>query len=67
MASHRQLRSTVDGLAAVAIGAALMAGAPIGAASAVGGDGVGSAGGDASGDPTKLRAAAAARRPRPAA
>ena len=32
MTSHRQLRSTVDGLAAVAIGAALMAAAPIGAA-----------------------------------
>jgi hypothetical protein len=36
MTSHRQLRSTVDGLAAVAIGAALMAAAPIGAASAAG-------------------------------
>ena len=58
MTSHRQLNTTVDGLAAVAIGTALMAGAPIGP---------GSAGGDASGDPAKLRAAAATRRPRPAA
>jgi hypothetical protein len=66
MTSHRQLRATVDGLAAVAIGAALMAGAPIGAASAVGADDVGSADDDASGDPAKLRAAAT-RRPKPAA
>jgi hypothetical protein len=66
MTSHRQWRATVDGLAAVAIGAALMATGPIGAA-AVGADGVGSAGDDASGDPAKPRAAAATRRPRPAA
>jgi hypothetical protein len=39
MTSHRPLRSTVDGLAAVAIGAALMAAGPIGAASAAGGRG----------------------------
>jgi hypothetical protein len=64
MTSHRQWRATVDGLAAVAIGAALMAAAPIGAASAAGVDGVGSAGGGASGDPAKLRAAAATSRPR---
>ncbi len=45
MTSHRQMRSTVDGLAAVAIAAAFMAAAPISAASAapVGG-GVGGAG-----------------------
>lgn len=43
MTSHRPLRSTVDGLAAVAIAAAFMAGAPIGAAAAAGGGG-GSAG-----------------------
>jgi len=38
------LRSTVDGLAAVAIAAAFMAGAPIGAAAAAGVGGGGSAG-----------------------
>ncbi len=43
MTSHRPLRSTVDGLAAVAIAAAFMAAAPIGAAAAAGGGG-GSAG-----------------------
>jgi hypothetical protein len=44
MTSHRPLRSTVDGLAAVAIAAAFMAGAPIGAAAAAGVGGGGSAG-----------------------
>jgi hypothetical protein len=67
MTSHRQLHSTVDGLAAVAIGAALMAAAPIGAVAAAGVGGVGSAGGGASGDPAKPRAAAATGRPRPVA
>jgi hypothetical protein len=47
MTSHRPLRSTVDGLAAVAIAAAFMAGAPIGAAAAAGVGGGGSAGGGA--------------------
>jgi hypothetical protein len=42
MTSHRPLRSTVDGLAIVAIAAAFMAAGPIGAASAAGLGGGGS-------------------------